>query len=154
MDAVLSERDQVREIRDAAMRFLARREYSRAELSRKLRNGSRDSDLIDSVLDQLRENGLQSDQRYVESLVRRRVTQGYGPERIAMELRQGQLDSELFQPLLEHPGFDWFQRMQEVWHKKFGPQPASGIKDRQKQIRFLRYRGFSAEQIRALLDAG
>ena len=153
MDELAPEVDQVREIRDAAMRLLVRREHSRVELARKLRKDARDPDVIESVLDALCENGLQSDERYVQSFIRRRAAQGYGPERIGMELRQGKLDSALYAPLLRSAEFDWYQRMQAAWHKKFGEQPSGEIRDRQKQIRFLMYRGFASDQIREMLNA-
>lgn len=152
MEATISEAEQTREIREAALRLLARREHSRAELKRKLRKCSSDTDRIESVLMQLQENGLQSDQRYVDSFIRRRASQGYGPERIRMELRQNQLGSSLFDPLLQSTEFDWFARMRAAWHKKFGAQPSRDIRDRQKQIRFLVYRGFASDQVRELLD--
>lgn len=153
MDEAVVDADQVREIRDAAMRLLVRREHSRAELTRKLRSGTRDPDVVESVLDELRENGLQSDQRYVESFIRRRASQGYGPERIGMELRQGKLDGSLYTSLLKSTEFDWFEKMRAAWHKKFGAEPSTQLRDRQKQIRFLMYRGFASDQIREMLDA-
>lgn len=154
MNETVSEAEQLVEIRDAAMRLLVRREHSRTELMRKLHNGARDPDLLELVLDQLRENGLQSDQRYVEGFVRRRAAQGYGPERIGMELRQGKLDSALYTPLLRSAEYDWFDRMRAAWRKKFGEQPSKEIRERQKQVRFLIYRGFASDQIREMLDEG
>ena len=58
-----------------AVRLLARREHSRAELRQKLRLKHRNEaplsdELLDAVLDKLVEDGYQSDKRFAELLVR------------------------------------------------------------------------------------
>ncbi|MDX1626605.1 MAG: RecX family transcriptional regulator, partial [Wenzhouxiangellaceae bacterium] len=51
------------EIRESAIRLLARREHSRRELDRKLRQRGWDGEDVEIVLDELDEAGLQSDRR-------------------------------------------------------------------------------------------
>jgi regulatory protein len=72
----------------AAVRLLARREHSRAELVRKLAARGAPAELADEVLDSLAARRLQSDERYAESLVTSRIGRGQGPVRIRRELAE------------------------------------------------------------------
>ena len=58
--------------REVAIQMLSRREYSRAELARKLQQKSFQPDEIDACLDRLEEQNLQSDERFAESFKRSR----------------------------------------------------------------------------------
>ena len=73
-------------VRRAAMDLLARREHGRVELTRKLRKRGAPEDMIDTALQQLSEEGLLSEARYLESFVAYRARAGYGPLRIREEL--------------------------------------------------------------------
>lgn len=53
-------------LRERALRLLARREYARAELARKLAAHVESAEELESLLDDLSERGLLSDRRYVE----------------------------------------------------------------------------------------
>ncbi|HEY4998170.1 MAG TPA: regulatory protein RecX, partial [Usitatibacter sp.] len=57
-------------LRARAMRFLARREHSRAELQRKLAAIAAQGDDVEAVLDELARKGWLSDARYAELAVR------------------------------------------------------------------------------------
>jgi regulatory protein len=67
-------------IRSAAMDLLTGREFSRAELAKKLDNRFDGDSAISAVLDRLQEEGLQSDQRFAEAFLRSRIYRGQGPE--------------------------------------------------------------------------
>lgn len=64
-------------VRRAAMDLLARREHGRVELTRKLRKRGAPEDMIDTALQQLSEEGLLSEARYLESFVAYRARAGY-----------------------------------------------------------------------------
>ncbi|OUS13624.1 hypothetical protein A9Q89_02455 [Gammaproteobacteria bacterium 53_120_T64] len=131
------------------MNILARREHSRKEVGDKLHKKlCPDSELLNTVLDQLVADDLLSDQRFSEAFVRWRVGKGQGPIRIRAELRERGVDGDV---VLRQSEVDWFVLAQEVAHKRFGELPAVDIKQRAKRMRFLQYRGFNGEQIRAAL---
>jgi len=139
-----------KDLRIAAMNILARREHSRKEVSDKLyKKFDPDSELLNTVLDKLVADDLLSDQRFSEAFVRWRVGKGQGPVRIRMELRERGVDGEV---VLRECEVDWFALAEEVAHKRFGASPAVDVKQRAKRMRFLQYRGFSGEQIRAALN--
>ena len=133
--------------RVVAMDYLARREHSRAELLRKLKQKEIPIDEIEQALDRLVEQGLQSDQHFAKSFAEQRQRNGYGPVRIENELRQrGVAEMLIHQTMLALPE-DWIVCVQRVWQRKFG-EPPEDLKAKARQQRFLLQRGFSYEQIR------
>lgn len=137
------------QVRRLAMDFLARREHSFAELRDKLRRRGADPALIASVLAQLSAEGLLSEARYLEALIRKRAQAGYGPLRIREELaQQGVKGAEVTAAL---QAFDWAERLNTVWQRKFAGQLPQNLAEQARQTRFLLYRGFPADLIRSLL---
>ena len=124
------------------MRLLAAREHSQQELKRKLLRHHPVS-AVEMALQQLQEQGLQSDERFAEVYVRLRRAKGYGPLRIKSELRERGLDSVLIQNVLSVYD-DWKELMLAVAAKKFGSNPCENQKERAKRGRFLSARGFSS----------
>lgn len=137
-------------VRRVAMDLLARREHSVQELQRKLRQRGADSELIDQELDKLVQEGLLSEQRYLESYVRSRAMSGRGPLRIREELAQRGLARSEIEQELENCAVDWDEQLHELWQRKFGRQPQDA-KEYGKQARFLLYRGFSSDAVQRLL---
>ena len=73
-------------LRSRAMRFLARREHSRAELARKLAPIAAEGEGVEALLDELATKGWLSDARYAELAVRSRARR-FGPLKVAHQLR-------------------------------------------------------------------
>jgi regulatory protein len=140
------------DVRRVAMDALARREHSRQELYRKLLQRFTDHALIDRVLDDLRQENLQSDERYAEAFVRYRISKGQGPVRIAADLRSAGVEGEVINRQFENASGNWNALAREVYLKKFGPQPATDRKELARRQRFLQYRGFTSEQIQCALS--
>lgn len=138
-------------LRAAALRLLARREYSRAELSRKLAPlaGEEEGEArLQSLLDTLQSERLLSDERYARQRVVAR-SRRYGNRRLTQELRQqGVSDEAIGEALAE--GDSELARCRAVQQKKFGELPNSP-ETLAKQTRFLQYRGFSSDAIRQTL---
>jgi len=136
--------------------LLARREHSARELTGKLRFRGFETTVIDSVLERLAMERLQSDERFTEAYLRQRSDKGYGPQRIAAELGERGIDDSLISAALrqaETEGeIDWFERAEAVYARKFGNRPIADIKERAKRLRFMQYRGFTHEQIAAAID--
>ena len=132
-----------------ALGFLARREYSRTELRARLVPHAPDPEALEAVLDQLVAKKLLSDQRFIDSLVRRRSGR-FGAARIQHELRTHQLPAEQLGPAIEALKASELERAREVWQKRFGEAPASR-EERLRQMRFLAGRGFAADVIRKVV---
>lgn len=130
-----------------AVGYLANREHSALELSRKLQKAGFDQVEIEDTIAQLQQAGLQSDERFAESFVSSRANRGYGSVRIGMELKERGVNSDIITTSLQQADIDWFALAIEVRCKRFGEHSPGDFKDRAKQQRFLQYRGFTHEQI-------
>lgn len=136
--------------RRTAMNLLARREHSTRELKRKLKVRGMEGAAVDQALAVLQQERLLSDERFVEMLVHSRVGKGQGPLRILAELREHGVSDELVSAAVDVNDPQWYDRIKEVRHKRFGASLPDNINERAKQMRFLQYRGFTPEQIRAV----
>jgi len=138
----------VNSLRQRAIRLLARREHTRAELARKLApHGTPDE--IATVLTELEASHLQSDARFAEAYVRGHA-QRLGAARLRQTLRTKGVASELIDAQLSADTLpDELERARALWNRKF-TAPADG-KEWARQARFLQGRGFSVEVIRRLL---
>ncbi len=139
-------------LRQKAIALLARREHTRAELSRKLApHGTQDE--IDAVITQLQSTGLQSDARFAEAFLRAKVGR-LGPARLRQTLRQKGVAVETVDAQIEAADLpDELQQVHAVWARKFGTAPTD-TKEWARQARFLQSRGFSSCVIRRLLKDG
>ncbi len=127
------------------MDLLARRDHSRRELRDKLRRRYSDETLIEEQIERLASEKLQSDERFAESFLRQRVGKGYGPLRIRQELKQRGIGEGLISWAFETASVEWSELAGSLVQRKFGPRPASDLKDKARRSRFLQYRGFSYE---------
>ncbi len=142
--------EQIAEIRQRAMGFLARREHAYYELIRKLSDREYSREQICAVLTELESVGLLSNRRFAECYIRSRASRGYGPYRICMELQERRVDDSIISEYLK-ADWDWYALAVQVRVKRFGEVIAQDITARAKQQRFLQYRGFSSEQINAAM---
>jgi regulatory protein len=140
-------------LRARASQYLARREYSRAELRGKLLpHVQADEDFeqvspvnLDALLDDLTARGWLSDERAATQLVHAKRSR-FGTQRIVHELRQKGIAEELISAALPELKESELAAAREVWKKKFGTAPQDE-KEKAKQVRFLQSRGFSLDVI-------
>ena len=119
-------------------------------MRRKLLEKGYDSSVVAPVLDALRAEKLVDDRRYVENFVAYHASRGQGPIRIRLNLRQKGLEGALVEECLDAYA-DWMLQLKEVQRKKFGAGLPSSYADKQRQSRFLNYRGFTSAQVRSAL---
>ncbi|MFD2229975.1 regulatory protein RecX [Alkalimarinus sediminis] len=141
------ENEVLTDIRGRIIRALARREHSRYELKVKMTLKSFDSGLIDRVLDQLEFESLVSDERFAEAYCYHRKARGFGPVKIATELRERQVDNSLVDRYVDPTMADWFESASYQREKKFGASKIKDFADKAKQMRFLYQKGFTQDQI-------
>ena len=140
------------DVRFAAMNLLARREHSLSELRRKLRRRFPDGQLVETQLQRLVDENLQSDERFAESYAYQRSGRGYGPARVRQEMRERGLTDKDVALAFETAEIDWFALAKETFHKKFGESAPADIKEKARRIRFMQYRGFSADHYQSLVE--
>lgn len=141
----------IKRVRQQALDFLARREYARLELRRKLLGKGFEAEIIDQVLEQLQTRHLLNEERFLESFIRARITKGHGPLRIQQELQQRGIQKETIVTALDVHNECWIERAHQVRQKRFGSSLPSDTREKMKQLRFLQYRGFTPTQIEAVL---
>jgi regulatory protein len=136
-------------LRERALRHLARRDYSRAELSRKLAAHG-EAEEIEAVIERMGELGLQSDTRYAEAFVRGKAGR-FGASRLRSELARRGIDRDLIDEALAGECVESeSDRARAVLRGRFIAPPADA-REWARQARFLQTRGFAPDLIRKLL---
>ena len=86
--------------KNRALRMLDRRDYSRAELTKKLIEKGETPENAGEVVARLAELGVVDDRRYAALVVRQYAAKGYGARRVRMELQQRGVPRELLDEAL------------------------------------------------------
>ena len=152
-DVAAGEADE-RTVRTAALALLAGRDFGRTELARRLAKRGYPAAVVTVVVDGLVAERLLSETRFVEEFIRQHAGRGHGPVRIRAELRERGVPDSDIEAGLEAAGEDWGAVAREVRRRRFGVSPPGDYPERARQARFLQYRGFSNEHIRAALGPG
>lgn len=145
-------------VKGRALRYLAQREHSRAELERKLARHVDDTpeasaaSQVAAALDELASHGLLSDERAAQSVVASQAAR-CGVRRLRQTLQSKGLAPELVAATLQQARGSEFDRAREVWRRRYGAPPADAA-ERARQMRFLAGRGFESEVIRRVVQGG
>ena len=134
--------DTLVELKVRALRFLARREHSRAELARKLAPHAESPVVLDTVLSELAAKRQLSDERYAE--VRTHwLARKYGAAKSRQNLKaHGVADAVIERVSAEGD----YERARAILARKYR-KPATTREERAKRGRFLQSRGFSYDVI-------
>ena len=136
-----------------AITLLARRDFSSGELSRRLAERGYAELAIGPVVEELLATNKLNDERYSQNFVAYRARRGHGPARIRSQLKSSGLDRSLIDDAVKGDDApDFLALARAVRSRKFGPDIPADRKERARQARFLQYRGFSTDHIRAVLE--
>lgn len=127
------------------MRFLARREHSRAELRRKLAPRVAEGEDLEAVLDDLAKRGWLSDVRFAE-LTARAKARRFGPLKVAHYLKSRGVADEAIAAGIVAAGAEAGASLESIWRSRFRTIPADE-KEKARQVRFLQGRGFALDEI-------
>ena len=125
-----------------ALSILARREHSRWELAQKLSSWTEDKNLIEAVLNECETQNWLNETRFVEAYIRYRSQKLYGPKKIAYELQQKKIASELIETSLSKSNINWEELSERAKQKKFGSAEAKSSLEKAKHQQYLYQRGF------------
>jgi regulatory protein len=143
-------------VKGRALRYLAQREHSRAELQRKLARHAEDgpagsaAEQIARALDELSTLGLLNEQRVADSILRSQCAR-FGVRRLKQVLQGKGLNAELVSTTLRQAHVTELERARQVWQRKYGQLPLNAA-ERARQMRFLAGRGFEVEVIRQVVQ--
>jgi regulatory protein len=133
-----------------ALRLLALREHSRAELERKLARFEEEPGALSRALDALQAKDFINEDRVLASVVHRRSAK-LGAARIKQELQaKGLAAPAVAQAVAALRNTD-VERAREIWRKKFGVA-ATNPAERGRQMRFLASRGFAGDTIHRVVQ--
>ena len=136
------------ELKVRALRYLARREHSRAELARKLSPHAESPAALELVLDELQGRRQLSDERYAD--VRTNwLSRKYGAAKIRHDLKAHGVAEAVIDRVSAEGDYD---RAKAIVARKYRG-PATTREEKAKRARFLQSRGFSYDVIRRLIDA-
>jgi regulatory protein len=136
----------------AAIALLARRDFASGELRQKLGSQGYDAAVAAAVVADLIDARTLDDARYAENYVAYHSGRGHGPVRIGADLRSLGVPADLVAAALE-TGPDWRALARAIRIRKFGAEPPEEWTEKTRQARFLQYRGFSSDHIRAATGA-
>ena len=128
------------------MRYLARREHSRDELSRKLAPHAESPELLEVLLRELESRKQLSNERFAE--VRANwMARKYGAAKIRHDLKSKGVSEEASERAVAE--LDEVAKAREILARKYRAS-ATNREERAKRARFLQSRGYSYDTIRAL----
>ena len=145
------------ELRGYAYRLLGRRDYSRHELREKLLSnyalrikrggalprGKNEADhLVEALLDELKENGFQSDDKFTRAFIRQGVNRGWGPMKIRHKLRTRGVEESIITANLPNEDDFWLGKALDIAKRRYA-MPLASVEEKGKCYRFLLSRGFS-----------
>jgi len=142
------------ELRQQAIRLLARREHTRVELARKLAFRGVAAGDAQAAIDKLADAGWQDDTRFAELLVRSRASAGYGPAFIRAELGTHGLGSEAVAGAVDSFDGDWDENARDLVRRRHPDALAGDRAAQRKAADFLLRRGFAMEHVRAAMKSG
>jgi regulatory protein len=136
-------------LRARALAMLARREHTRAEMTRKLSPHCESPEQVEQLLDALVARGWLSEVRFAESRANA-LARKFGSRKIEHDLDSRGVSAEVVEQTLERLRLQELENCRAVWQRKFGVLPQDAA-ERGRQMRFLAGRGFSAEAVRHVL---
>ena len=141
-------------LRQRGLDYLAKREYSVAELAQKLTSVARqyelDTEEIPKIIEDFKKRNWVSDTRFTEQILHARKSK-FGSARIAHELREKGVSDELISEAVQDVKENELANAKAVWRKKYHAPPTSR-EEWAKQARFLQSRGFGFEIIKKVIN--
>lgn len=133
----------------AALKLLARRDYSRSEFISKLTAAEFGRDDVEAAADWCHEQGFLNETRFAEA-ASRRLGAKFGAKRVAHTLRQKGVAEEQVSAAMLTLNESEQDRARALWTRKFG-NVAESADEKSKQIRYLQSRGFSFAIIKLVI---
>ena len=140
------EPDSPEQLKARALRYLVRREHSRAELARKLTPFAESQQAVEQVIDSLLSRKQLSDERFAEERARS-LSRKYGPAKIRQDLKARGISDAVIEKL---PVESEVERARAILSRKYRAS-ATTREERAKRARFLQSRGFSYDVIYQLV---
>ena len=133
----------------AALKLLARRDFSRSEFISRLTSAEFGKEDVEAAADWCHEQGFLNETRFTES-ASRRLGAKFGAKRVAQTLRQKGVAEEQVSAAVLTLNESEQDRARALWTRKFG-KIAESADEKFRQIRYLQSRGFSFSTVKLVL---
>ncbi len=143
-----------RRAKEKALYLLEHRDHSKQELTEKIARTAASREAAQAAADRMEELGLVDDRRFAQDYARELFARkGFGPRRVAQELRRKGIAQELVDELLEayHDPEQNSRNIRRVLEKKY-PAWREDEGARRRAFAALQRLGYSYGQIREALD--
>src|SRR5258708_4152876 len=137
------------ELKARALRYLVRREHSRAELARKLAPHAESPEAAEAVLNLLLSKKQQSDERFASERARV-LSRKYGAAHIRHDLKSRGVSDEISEKVSSD--LNELEKARTILQRKYR-EPATTRAEHANRARFLQGRGFSYEVIKHVLSS-
>lgn len=145
----VDQRQQLKALRRTCMNLLARREHSAVEMRQKIQQKLPELVyLLPEVIAQLQIDRLQSDERFAKAYIRMRIMKEYGPQRIALELKEKGVSQPLINELLDNGRVNWLDLLEALIVRKYPQLHMANNTEKLKIMGFLSRKGYAEEAIR------
>ncbi|HGJ5877311.1 MAG TPA: regulatory protein RecX [Arsenophonus sp.] len=135
------------ELYDYAVSLLVKKNYSSGNMKRQLAKLAEKIGDVEHVLHRLTDNNYLNDAEFITYLFNKHIKKSHGPTRIKQEIRQKRFPQTLTEQEVEKGNIDWYVLAKEARVRKFGETLQSDSKEKNKQIRYLQYKGYTMEMI-------
>lgn len=145
-------RTDLEKARASALASLCMREHSIKEITDKLTRKEYQQDSIEIVIKECLQDNYLNEQRFAEIFWRSRARKGFGPNKIAMELKQKGISTSMIEESSHQEELDFDEVIKNTYFKKFKGLKIVDFKDKAKRQNYLYQRGFPIELIKIVID--
>ena len=128
------------------VQLLSRREYSRLELSQKLKKRGLNETEIQQLFDYLDIYQYQSDQRVADMIINKHLLKLQGRNKILQSAYQKGLSEDLIDEILDHKAINWQKIASQCYQKKYTSMAINDDEiswpEKQKRLKYLVSQGF------------
>ena len=127
--------------------FISRKAATHKQIEEKLKKSGYDKEIISMVCDELKVMGYLNDVEYAREFIRDMISyKKLGKTKIVMELKMRGINSDHIAEAIQDFDFCESDNISEHLSKKFANCDLNDIKNRDKAMRYLLYRGFSPNE--------
>jgi len=145
-------RTDLEKARASALASLCMREHSIKEITDKLTRKEYQQDSIEIVIKECLGDNYLNDQRFAEIYWRSRARKGFGPNKIAVELKQKGISTSMIADTSQQEELDFEDVIKSTYQKKFKGTQILDFKDKAKRQNYLYQRGFDMDLIRTIIS--
>ncbi|HVM97155.1 MAG TPA: regulatory protein RecX [Candidatus Acidoferrales bacterium] len=136
-----------------AVRWLAARDRSSAEVHRRLEAAGVESTLVEATLQRLRNLGYVDDTRFASSYAEMAARRGHGSERVRSELEARGVNREAVEAAIGN-SFENERELAQRALARHQTKPPTTANERARAARFLLNRGFPEAVVLAIIGEG